>query len=226
MPPCPARVWLTRHAETATPMLFHGYESDVGLSDLGRRQALAASGWFRDKSLTAVVSSGMTRAVATAAPTAQVCGLPHTVEFGLHERKVGALCGVEFSMTEGPWAETVARWSAGDTAYTTPGAESFDDVKARVLAAWGNVVAAHPGGDVLVVAHGVLCKFLLLSMLPGWDATGWVTLGRVANLSVTELVPHEGGWRAASLLRVPPPVADLSNGEPTGIGHPKVRSEA
>jgi broad specificity phosphatase PhoE len=225
MPPCPASVWLARHAETATPTLFHGFESDVGLSDLGRRQADAAAGWFRDKPLTAVVSSGMKRAIDTASPTARACGVPHALEFGLHERKVGALCGVEFSMTEGPWAETVARWAAGDTAYTTPGAESFDDVKARVLAAWGNLVAAHPGGDVLVVAHGVVCKVLLLSLLPGWDATGWVKLGRVANLSVTELVPDGDGWRAKSLLHVPPPVAALSNGEPTGIGQPR-RSEA
>jgi broad specificity phosphatase PhoE len=206
-------------------MLFHGFESDIGLSELGREQASAASGWFRGKDLTAVVSSGMKRAIDTATPTAQACGVPHTIEFGLHERKVGALCGVEFSMTEGPWAETVARWSAGDTTFTTPGAESFEDVKSRVLAAWDNVVAAYPNGNILVVAHGVVCKILLLSLLPDWDATGWVKLGRVANLSVTELVADGGKWRAESLLQVPPPVAILSNGEPTGIGKPK-RSEA
>lgn len=224
--PLPARVWLVRHAETATPNLFHGAESDVGLSDLGHRQAAAAADWFRGHDLTAVVSSAMTRAIDTAAPVAAACGVPHLVEPGLHERKVGDLCGIPFSMTDGPWAATVARWAAGDTGYTTPGAESFDDVKSRVLAAWDAVTRGHPGGRIAVVAHGVVCKVLLLSLLPGWDATGWVKLGRVANLGATELLPDGSGWRAASLLQVPPPVAALTAGEPTGIGAPPVRSEA
>ncbi len=223
----PARIWLTRHAETATPNLFHGYESDVGLSELGHRQALAAAEWFRDKNLTAVVSSGMARARDTASPIARACGVPHLIEPDLHERKVGDLCGVGFSMVEGPWAETVAKWSAGETAYTTPGAESFDQVRDRVVAAWERVVAGHSGGTVLVVAHGVVVKTLLLTLLPGWNATGWVKLGRVANLSVTELLPADGGkWRAETLLHLPPPVSALNAGEPTGIGPKPVKSEA
>ena len=39
----PTRVLLLRHAETATPHLFHGAESDVGLSERGRRQADAVA---------------------------------------------------------------------------------------------------------------------------------------------------------------------------------------
>ena len=128
----PAKVWLLRHAETSTPAVFHGAESDVGLSDLGRRQAQAGAEWFRDLAPTAVVSSGMRRAADTAAPIAVTCGVPHLVEPGLHERRVGQLCGLSFSMTEGPWAETIREWAAGNSAYTSHGAESYDDVAARV----------------------------------------------------------------------------------------------
>lgn len=222
----PARVWLTRHAETATPTVFHGAESDVGLSELGRAQATAAAGWFRDRSPTAVVSSGMRRALDTAAPVAAACGVPHLIEPDLHERRVGDLCGASFSAVEGPWAETVRRWVAGDRGYTTPGAESFDEIAARVLAAWHRVSAAHPGGRVVVVVHGVVCKVLLLSLLSGWDSTGWVRLGRVANLSVSELFPDGAAWRADPLLLVPEPVAALSGGQPTGVGNLAFKSEA
>lgn len=31
----PTRIWLLRHAETALPTVFHGAESDVGLSRRG-----------------------------------------------------------------------------------------------------------------------------------------------------------------------------------------------
>ena len=39
----PTRVWLMRHAETCRPDVFHGFESDVDLSELGYRQAAAVA---------------------------------------------------------------------------------------------------------------------------------------------------------------------------------------
>lgn len=213
----PQRVWLTRHAETAAPAVFHGAESDVGLSELGRRQAAAAAEWFRGVGPTVVVSSGMRRAADTAAPIAAACGVPHRVEPALHERRVGALSGTAFSTTGGPWPETVRQWAAGHTPYSTPGAESFDDLAARVLPAWGRVTAAHPGGRVLVVAHGIVCKVLLLSLLEGWSPADWGKLGRVANLAVSELTPAGARWRAERLLVVPDPVAALTAGRPTEV---------
>lgn len=211
-------VWLTRHAETATPTVFHGAESDVGLSPLGRRQALAAAGWFRDLRPTAVVSSGMLRARDTAAPIAAACGVPHEVDPDLFERRVGLLTGTAFSMNSGPWPETVARWAAGETAYTSHGAESFDALRDRVVPAFLRAVGRHPGGRVVVVAHGVVCKVLMLSLLPGWGVADWVRFGRVANLSVSELRFDGTSWAAGDLLRVPPAVAALTEGEPTGTG--------
>src|SRR5689334_21358821 len=136
----PDRVYLTRHAETAAPAVFHGAESDIGLSELGRQQADAAAGWFAAHGLTVVVSSAMTRARDTAAPIAAACGVPHVVVSELHERRVGPLGGTAFDHLTGPWADTIARWAAGDVGYTTSGAESFADLQARLLPAWRAVV--------------------------------------------------------------------------------------
>lgn len=211
-------IWLARHAETALPTVFHGAESDVGLSEHGRRQAIAAAGWFRQLRLTAVVSSTMLRARDTAAPIAERCGVPHLVEPELHERRVGALSGTSFSSEGGPWAETMQRWMNGETTYTSPGAESFDQLRARLVPAFERIATAHPGGRVLVVVHGVVSKVLLLSLLPEFAPSDWLKIGRAPNLSVSELTHCGTTWIAGPLLTVPPPVAELSDGAPTGVG--------
>lgn len=204
------RLWLVRHAESTSPHVFNGAEADVELSETGVRQAEALAQWFRKRQPTAVVSSGMRRAFDTAAPTARVCEVPHTVESDLHERRIGVLSGTEFRLDAGPWPETVRQWVSGNTAYTTPGAESFDDIVARCLPAIERVVAAHPSGRVAVVAHGVVCKVLLLRLLGGYGPADWSRLGAVSNVSVSELVPDGAGWRAERLLEVPETVLSLT----------------
>ena len=211
-------IWLTRHAESAVPTVFHGAESDVALSALGRQQAEQAADWFRHLSPTAVVSSAMTRAKDTAAPIAAAAGVPHRLEPDLHERRVGIMSGTAFSSEGGPWPETISRWMAGDTAFTTPGAESFDQLRDRLVPAFLRVARASTGGRVVVVAHGVVCKALLLSILPGYSPADWLRLGRAANLSVSELAFDGETWEARRLLEVPPPVAALTAGAPTGVG--------
>ena len=204
------RIWLVRHAESTHPHVFNGAETDVGLSETGVRQAEALAAWFQKRQLTAVVSSGMVRAVDTASPVVRVCQVPHTIELDLHERRIGLLAGTEFRIDAGPWPETLRQWTAGNTAYTTPGAESFDEIAARCLAAWERVLAAHPGGRVAVIAHGVVCKVLLLRLLNGYTPTDWGRIGRVSNVAVSELVPDGSGWRAERLLEVPETVLSLT----------------
>ncbi len=223
MPP-PERIWLLRHAETTAPHVFNGSESDVPLSETGFAQAEALGAWFAAERPTAVVSSTMIRAIQTAVPIARECGVAHTHEHLLRERSIGPMSGQAFHATQGPWGDTVREWSAGNTAYTTVGAESFDDLKLRLHLGWDRVVQAHPNGRVVVVAHGIVCKVLLLTLLKGWDVRSWEKIGRVANASVSELVPADDGlWHAERLLVLPEGVSSLARVPQTpGI----VRSEA
>ena len=207
----PERVWLLRHAETTAPHVFNGAESDVDISELGERQSAAVADWFTRHRPTAVVSSAMLRAVRTATPIAAACGVPHTTHSNLHERRIGSLAGMPFATQSGPWHDTIAAWTAGNTAFTTEGAESFDELVARLVPAWNEVCAAHPGGRVVVVAHGIVCKVLLVSLLEGKGMADWGVMGRSANLSVSELVPVlNGRWKAEQLLHLPEPVAAVN----------------
>ncbi|QEL19673.1 histidine phosphatase family protein [Limnoglobus roseus] len=218
------RIWLVRHAESADPTVFHGAESDIELSKLGEQQALAAAAWFRELRPTRVISSAQRRAVATAKPIAETAGVPHLFEPDFHERRIGKLCGVKFSLTDGPWASTLAAWTAGHSAFTTEGAESFDDLRARLLPAWERVTGQHRGERIVLVAHGVVCKVLLLSLLDGWGPVRWNELGRVENLATSELIRHsDGPWQAEQLLVVPPAVRALH--QPAGSPSAAPKSE-
>jgi probable phosphoglycerate mutase len=203
-------LWLARHAETARPTVVHGAESDIELGDHGHRQAEAAAIWFRDLEPTVVISSGMRRAIDTARPIAALCGVEHEIETALHERMVGPFSQKAGEKVDAVWAETVQRWESGETAYAYPGMESFDQIRNRTLPALERIAERHAGGRVAVIAHGVVCKVLLLSVLSGTSPADWTRLGRALNLSVSELHPDGLLWRAAQILEVPPPVLDVN----------------
>jgi probable phosphoglycerate mutase len=206
-----------RHAETAAPAMFHGAESDIELGAHGHRQAAAVVPWFAVQQPTVVVSSRMQRAAQTAAPIAAACGVPHLYEESLHERKVGPLSRMPRAEADHIWDDTIRRWQAGETSYAYPGMESFDALRDRVVPAFRRVVEAHPGGRVVVVCHGVVCKVLLLTLLRGCGPADWVSIGSIPNCAVSELVPDGDFWAARQLLTVPPPVleANAAHADPT-----------
>jgi broad specificity phosphatase PhoE len=197
------RVLLLRHAESANPKVFHGAESDVGLSERGRRQAEAVAPLLAGQRPSAVISSAMRRALDTAGPIAAACGLPLRVEPDLHERRVGALSGTPAQTKDGVWPDTLRRWLAGDTGYAPPGAESFDAIRGRVLPVWNRVTAEWAGQTLVVVCHGVVCRVLLLSLVSGLTLADWNRLGPIRNVAVHELVSAGEGWHVVRLNDLP-----------------------
>jgi probable phosphoglycerate mutase len=205
----PTRVLLLRHAESANPLIFHGAESDVGLSERGRRQAEAIAPLLAAQAPQVLVSSAMRRAIETAMPIARTCGLELRIEPELHERRVGALGGTPTRQCEGVWPDTLRRWLAGDTAFAPPGAESFDDIRRRVLPVWQRLTAEHAGQTLVIVAHGIVCRVLLLSLLPGYTICDWYHI-RTDNVAINELLHDGEAWRALRLNELPAEVVDIS----------------
>lgn len=204
----PHRVLLLRHAESADPTVFHGAESDIELSDRGRRQAEAIAPLLAALRPTAIVSSAMRRARLTAEPTARHCGLPLRTEPLLHERRVGALSGTAVASPEGLWPQTLERWIRGDTSFAPEGAESFDAIRDRVLPVWERITEGD-GGPLVVVAHGLVVKVLLLTLLPGWSVADWKRLGPIPNVGINELERTAAGWNPLRLNEIPATVASV-----------------
>ena len=72
-----------------------------------------------------------------------------------------------------------------------------------MLPVWERLTAELAGRSAVVVAHGMVCKVLFLTLLDGWSVADWRRFGPVPNVSVSELVGEAGRWRAERLNAVP-----------------------
>lgn len=207
------RVLLMRHAETAQPGVFHGYESNVNLGSRGERQAEAVAPVIAAMRPDVLISSNMLRARRTAAIIARACQLSIHFEPNLHERKVGNMQGTPIQGDSGVWPDTLARWAAGETDYAPAGMESFDQIRDRVLPVWDRVTLENQGKTLVIVAHGIVCRVILLSVLEGYNSADWARLGRIANVSISELTGSGRAWRAVRIGWVPDEVRRVNEAE-------------
>src|SRR2546423_1254276 len=194
-PDMAARILLLRHAETTHPHVFNGAESDVPLSLRGLRQARAVAPILAEYCPAAVISSGIIRALQTATPIAEACGVVLRIEPDLHERAVGELCGKTHAEAEAVWSETLRRWRAGEIDFAPPGAESFLDVQRRSVPILRRLAAEYDGRTIAIVAHGHVCRVLLLSLLPGKSSAAWEELGAIRNLGIIALSVTRAAWQ-------------------------------
>ena len=120
-------------------------------ADLGDKDAVARLAAHLPKNAL-IVSSDLTRSVDTATALQQDrMRLPH--DPALREFHFGVWDGVHFSKVA-EWHPEVSRayWETpGDV--TPPGGESWNASTARVAMAVRRIEAAHPGRDIIAVAH-------------------------------------------------------------------------
>lgn len=194
------RLLLLRHAETSAPDRFHGAESDIDLGERGLRQATAIAEILAAERAAAVYSSGMKRAVATAEPIAARCGRQLVIEPELHERRMGPLSGTSREQGLAAYTEAKRRWMAGDVDYSHPGGESYAQIERRVMPILTRVARAHAGQTVIVVAHGVVIRVALATLL---DDHGPAAFERFAidNVAINDLRFDGTRWRAEALNR-------------------------
>jgi broad specificity phosphatase PhoE len=198
------RLLLLRHAETSAPHLFHGAESDVGLSPRGQAQARAAASFLAPEQPAAVYSSAQPRAVATAQPIAAACRLPLSTIPTIHERRVGAMSGQPRTQLAHVYEEAKRRWMAGDLDHTHEGGESFAAIRDRVVPAFDALALRHPGQTIVVVAHGIVMRVLLCSRVEGRTFADFPAIA-IDHVRVYELdAPPSGPWRLDRGPTVPP----------------------
>jgi broad specificity phosphatase PhoE len=205
------RVLLLRHAETAEPGRFHGCESDVGLSPRGHAQARAAAARYARETPAVVVSSGLLRARDTARPIAEACAVEHRVVEPIHERRMGHLAR---ALREDGWAtydEGRRRWAAGELDWTHEGGESYAQIHARVVPAFEAIAADAIGRTAVVVAHGVVIRVLLTSLVAGLSPADFtsIPIDYVVAFDLRRDHP-DGPWTSHG--RIVPDDADIEAG--------------
>ncbi len=198
------RLLLIRHAETAAPDVFHGAESDISLSEWGSHQAQQLADVLKEQAPEALYCSAMRRAVVTAEPIAQACGLARVIIPELHERKIGPLSGLSREDGWHIYVQSKKEWTAGNLDFTHEGGESFADIRRRVLPIVEGIALRHRGQTVLIIAHGIVIRVLLLSLLPQFEPADFDRIS-IDFASINDL-RHDGKtWRAYALNQLVAP---------------------
>ena len=110
----------------------------------------------------------MRRAVETTRPIAQACKLIPIPIAALHERRIGPLSGLAREDGWAVYAASKTRWIDGDLDHTHEGGESYNDVRRRVVPDLRKSSRPrHAGETIVVVAHGVVIRVALTSLLAG-----------------------------------------------------------
>ena len=167
------RLFLVRHGATAATGedRFAGATS-TELSDEGRWQAARLGERLSQQSLAAVYSSPLSRAVDTARIIAGHCRLEPITRDGLREIGHGHWEGMKRDDVERQFGLEYDTWEADPFTFAPAGGESGVAVLARALPVIREIVAAHPGAQVLVVSHKATLRLVLSSLL-GFDPRGY-----------------------------------------------------
>lgn len=158
----PTRLCLVRHGETAwnAERRIQG-QTDVPLSAVGQAQARATAAALAHEPVTAICSSDLARALHTAEATAHRLRLPVRREPALRERHFGVLQTLTYDEFAVRQPQAHARFLAREADFALPGGgESLRGFADRVCACSDALVAAHPGGVVLVFTHGGVLDIL------------------------------------------------------------------
>ncbi|MBN1450235.1 MAG: histidine phosphatase family protein [Anaerolineales bacterium] len=145
---------LVRHGETEwnAQRRYQG-QSDVLLSELGRRQAELVAERLASQKIDAVYASDLKRAWETAQIIVEKSGLQVMSEPRLRELKFGVLEGLTFDEAQEQYPEMINAWLE-DFNRSPQGAETIDVFNARVVSLLNDLKAKHDEQTVLLVAHG------------------------------------------------------------------------
>jgi len=152
----PTRIIAVRHGETSwnADARIQG-QRDIGLNDTGRWQAQCVGKALAEEPITAVYSSDLERAHATAQSISEVKGIPVIPHEGLRERSFGMFEGKTFDEIHETWPEHAHNWRKRIPEWQPPeGGESLIQLRERVTRTVQELAARHPGEQIVMVAHG------------------------------------------------------------------------
>jgi alpha-ribazole phosphatase len=148
-----SRLILIRHAEPVEDARGLCYGSlDFGLSAAGREHAGEIAAALAGVDYDAVFASPRRRAQETAGPLAAARSLDVVTDEDLREIDFGDFEGRSYEEIEAAEPVLYRAWMEAPTTVRFPNGEGYANVRARALAAFERIRAAH--GCAVVVTHG------------------------------------------------------------------------
>jgi broad specificity phosphatase PhoE len=136
--------------------------TDLGLNEVGVRQAQSIAARLSCDTIAAVYSSHLKRAQQTAEFVSRAHSLPIHIEKDVRELDHGALEGLTFKDIRETFPEFIQKWRTEPAEIQVPGGESLVDVARRTWNGLHRIVQRHNSNDtIVVVSH----NFPILSIL-------------------------------------------------------------
>lgn len=160
------KIYLLRHGETEYSQrgAFCG-NLDVELTPQGVQMAEHFAAAYRTIPWTAIYTSPMKRALATARPLCDAVGLPLQVRDGLREIAYGEWEDREQDEVRQHYPEEYLRWQT-DPAWNPPtGGETAMQIASRALPVINEIESTYSTGNVLVVSHKATIRIILCGLL-------------------------------------------------------------
>lgn len=189
------RIWWVRHGPTHAKAFAGWRDIPADLSDhaaIARLNAHLPQGAL-------LVSSDLIRASATAdVLNAGRQRLPDAL--ALREFHFGDWDGLGFAEVSARWPDLSRRYWEEPGHIAPPNGESWITAQTRVSDAVDGLVAAHPGRDIIAVAHfgAILTQYQRAASLSPYEALAQ----KIDNLSVTCLAFSTNAWTVESVNHI------------------------
>lgn len=203
--------WLASNSQKKILLLRHGTietgsdekrfvgQTDLPLSDVGKRQAKYWRDCLAKVPLDHICCSDLTRCDETARIiAADRVDIEHAIE--LREINLGQWEGLTFARVKNRWPDAFQQRGSDLARFRPPAGESFNDLGQRVIPAFEKAVG-QPGKTLLIVAHAGVIRMILCHLL-GMPVKN---LFRIAqDYAAMNLIDREAnGYRIQLLNRLP-----------------------
>ncbi len=160
------RVYLMRHGEVQNgPEMRLNGQIDVDITETGVKQMQCLADRLAGKPIAAIYGSDLIRSTRGTGIIADRLGLSPIHRRTLRERSVGKWEGLTGEEIRERFPQEYAAWRSDLLQYRPPEGECLLDVRDRVLPAYQEIVAAHPGGEIALLLHGGVNRVILANAL-------------------------------------------------------------
>lgn len=158
---------LLRHGQTELSRedSFCGSGLDPELTPEGLEMAQAFAAAYSAKTWSAVYSSSLRRAIATAQPFGDAIGITVQARAELNEIGYGKWEGLTKATVERDYHDDYVSWLADPAWHAPTGGELAITVARRSLQVVDEIKQQFAAGDVLVVSHKATIRIILCSLL-------------------------------------------------------------
>ena len=188
------RVLLWRHGQTDWNIVnrFQGH-SDIPLNDVGRYQVKHAAEILAGMNPTAIISSDLGRARATAQALADLVGLPVTTHENLRETNGGSWEGKTGKENRAEDFQNFIRWIDGDDNPAGTTGEKRSEVAARAVGVIMKELEGKTDELLVVATHGGTARCVLGELLQ-LPLSHWGVIGGLSNASWSILERNTRQW--------------------------------